>query len=156
MIHGVPPVTNIKIISLGLNDLQSVTSLIDTAINFTTEDIKDVDFEHSTTVNPSRITVISDGRYSIEGFISVVGTAGNYRLTMTCAIRVNGTTTRQYIDSTYIRATTGANASNIVVFDVLELKANDYIEIMVARISTTVGDGTTAPNKTKIIMTKLK
>lgn len=147
--------TNQVMIVLGLNDSQSVDSTTDTAISFNTSDIKDTGFTHSTSNNPSRITVDAAGRYKIEAQISINGTTGNYRLTTRAAVRVNGTTTRQYIDSAYVRAATGSNESNITVLDVVELSANDYIEVMVARISSTSGNGVTTPNKTKFIMTKV-
>ncbi|MCK5616549.1 hypothetical protein KAR91_82565 [Candidatus Pacearchaeota archaeon] len=147
--------TNQVMVVLGLNDSQSVDSTTDTAINFNTSDIKDIGFTHSTSTNPSRITVDSAGRYKIEAQISINGTTGNYRLTMRAAVRVNGTTTRQYIDSAYVRSATGSTESNITVLDVVDLSTNDYIEVMVARISSTTGNGVTTPNRTKFIMTKV-
>ncbi len=147
--------TSQSMIVLGLNDSQSVDSLTDTAINFNTSDIKDTGFTHSTSTNPSRIQVDADGRYKIEGHITIGGTTGNYRLTMRSAVRVNGTTTRQYIDSAYVRSGSGSNESNITFLDVVDLSDGDYIEIVVARISSTAGNGTTTPNRTKFIMTKV-
>lgn len=147
--------TNQVMIVLGLNDAQSVDSVSDTAINFNTSDIKDTGFTHSTSTNPSRVTVDAAGRYKIEAQISISGTTSNYRLTMQAAVRVNGTTTRQYIDSAYVRANTGSNESNVTVLDVVDLSADDYVEVVVARISSTTGDGTTTANRTKFIMTKV-
>ena len=147
--------TNQTMIVLGLNDAQSLDSLTDTAINFNTSDIKDTGFTHSTSTNPSRIQVDADGRYKIEAQISVNGSTSNYRLTVQAAVRVNGTTTRQYIDSCYVRANTGSNESNVTVLDVVDLSDSDYIEVVVARISATTGDGTTTANRTKFIMTKV-
>ena len=146
--------TSQEMIVLGINDAQSVDSLTDTALDFNVEYINS-GFTHSTSTNPERITVDSAGRYKIEGFISINGSAGNYRLTMRCAVRVNGTTTSQYIDSAYLRSASGSNETCINVFDILDLSADDYIEVVVARISTTSGSGVTTANRTKLVVTKV-
>ena len=74
---------------------------------------------------------------------------------MRCAVRVNGTTTSQYIDSAYLRSASGSNETCINVFDILDLSADDYIEVVVARISTTSGSGVTTANRTKLVVTKV-
>lgn len=147
--------TAIPIISVGVNTAQSVDSLTDTAISFNTEDIKDSVFTHSTTTNPSRITVGSTGRYKVSGFISINSTTGNYRYTAQCAVRIDGTTTRQYIDSSYLRNASGSNEASITVHDVMDLTAGQYIEVMVARINTTSGNGVTTVDRTKVMVERI-
>jgi len=144
------------IITCGLNDAQSVDSATDTAINWNTEDIKDsIFFSHSTSTNPSRITARGAGRYKITAKISVTGTTTNYRLTNRVAVRVNGTTTRNYLYSGYVRANVSSD-SLIECYDIVDLAKSDYIEIMTARVSTTTGDGTTVANKAIVSVEKIK
>jgi len=147
--------TDIKLISLGISNSQSVDSASDTAMDFNIEYLKDSEFNHDNSTNPSRVTVNQDGRYKISGYISINGTTGSYRYNARCAVRINGTTTSQYIDSSYIRATSGHNENCINVFDVIDLSSGDYIEVMVARINSTSGNATTTPNRVKVIIEKV-
>ena len=146
----------IPIIQVGLNNNQDITSDTYTALDFNTEGVKDSEFTHSTSTNPSRITVNETGRYRISGFISIEGTTANYRYTGEIVVRVNGSTlSSRSITSGYIRANTGSNESALNVYDVLDLTSGDYVEVLVRRISSTVGDGVTTSNSTVVIVERL-
>ena len=95
-----------------------------------------------------------DGRYKVTLMLSVTATSG-IRYTAQSAVRIDGTTTRQYVDSAYIRNSSGSQESAIVLQDVMDLTATQYIEIVVARISTPVTNATTTANRTKLIIEKI-
>lgn len=140
----------------GISDAQAVTSTSLTPLNLTAEYFKDTGITHDVASNATRITVDAAGRYKLTGLIGVSDTAtSNYRYGASTAIRVNGGAWRDSIVSGYIRRTTGHNQTSIEVFDVVELAAGDYIEIGIARETTTAGAATTLANATKVLLEKV-
>lgn len=99
---------------------QNCTTGTETAITFTSEDV-DTDGIHSTTVNTSRFTCVTAGRYK---FVGSVGIAGNANGTRTVRLKLNGATTK-------VAVRQAGNATNTfleVTEDIL-LVAGDYIEL---------------------------
>lgn len=88
----------------------------------------DAGFTHSTSVNPSRITVAADGWYEIV-FIGSAQTLGSSRTTLQGIFRVNGgATSRRGTVRSYTRGAVYGNASP-QLFATVQLSANDYIEV---------------------------
>lgn len=93
------------------------------------EDYKDTDvYAHSTSVDPEKVYVLSDGWYRIR-FIGQAQQGGSNRTTLQGIIRVNGgTTQRKGSIRDYTRGSGYGNASPGLEC-VMELSADDYIEI---------------------------
>ena len=140
-------------IVLNVGSAQSIDSTTHTAIDFVS-DIKDATFTH--TDGTATITVNADGRYRINGYIGANGTTGNYRYTGQTRITVNAAAETRSIDSGYIRATSGANNTSLIVGDTIDLSDGDDIEIEVARISTTAGNAVTTVDGSWIEITRIQ
>ena len=123
---------------------QSADSTSATAIQWDTSAFKDSSvFTHDTATNNSRIEVETTGKYLVSGVVDVTGTTSNYRLSTRVTLRVNGTTTlSEYFDGSYVRASSGADNNGTAFSLVVDLTANDYIEVMTTRTSTISGNGT--------------
>src|SRR3990167_7372486 len=80
---------------------------------------------HSTSTNPSRITVPVAGRYFVCPTVAFASNATGYR---GCRIRVNGGTGTSYKIANSNGNGTGVNSMYIMAPGVIELNANDYIE----------------------------
>lgn len=88
----------------------------------------DAGFTHSTSVNPSRITVAADGWYEIA-FIGSAQTTGSNRTTLQGIFRVNGgATSRRGTVRSYTRGASYGNVSP-QLFATIQLSAGDYIEV---------------------------
>ena len=140
-------------IVLNVDSAQSIDSTTHTAIDFVS-DIKDATFTH--TDGTATITVNADGRYRINGYIGANGTTGNYRYAGQTRITVNTVAETRSIDSGYIRATSGANNTSLIVGDTIDLSDGDDIEIEVARISTTAGNAVTTVDGSWIEITRIQ
>lgn len=96
------------------------------------EDFKDnTAFSHSTTVNPSRITVLHDGIYEINYMFSV-DNEDNQRKTLRSRLRKNGTTFilgSECYSFTYSKF--DDNSTHVSSSFLIELNVNDYLEILV-------------------------
>lgn len=144
------------IIQLRSTGGQSANGTSDTPINFDVSEVTSSPFTHSTTTDNSRIYVDEPGNYAITGSINYTGTTANYRLTSNVSIRINGTDVEDaQFRGGYVRANSGANNNQVAFFMVKTLAANDYIEILNRRISTTSGNGTIHPS-TNISMIHLR
>lgn len=101
------------------------------AISWNTEFIKDASFQHSNTVNPSRVYVLTPGIYEVNYMFSFDNT-NNKRKTIQSRVRLNGET---YFDgsSTYgfIYSSTDDRASLVSSSFLLEIKNGDFIEVVV-------------------------
>ena len=88
------------------------------------------DFTHSTTVNPSRIGVIYDGRYELKANIQVEQT-GAARTTLMSGIRINGVTiNNRGRQRNYSRGAVYGDLG-IGLNTELDLLAGDYVEISI-------------------------
>lgn len=151
-------VTTVPMIVLGVASAQNVDSTSFTDIDFDSEPggFKDSAFTHSTSTNPENITINEDGVYKIEGYISVEESiTANYRWSGECAVAVNGSY-RDGIYGGYIRMNGGADETNVAILDVGTLSSGDTVKVGVKRISSTSGAATTAVNKTKIMITRIR
>lgn len=101
-------------------------------ISWDVEDFKDnTAFSHSTTVNPSRITVLHNGIYEMNYMFSVEND-DNQRKTLRSRIRINGTTFlsgSECYSFTYSKF--DDNSTHVSSSFLIELNANDYLEILV-------------------------
>lgn len=145
-------------IVLTLNDAQSVNSTSDVAINWNDvrDGIKDASFTHAIGTNPSRVTLLNTGRYKIHVFMTVNGAGSNLRYTANTAVRVNGSTRRAPLLGGYIRYNGGSNDTVLQTLDVIAATANDYIEIVVKRISTTSGTVVTVADACILVIERVK
>ncbi len=100
------------------------------AIGWDTEFIKDESFEHSNTINPSRIYILTDGIYEVNYMFSFDNT-NNKRKTIQSRVRVNGVT---YFDRSatygFIYSSTDDRASLVSSSFLLEVIRGDYIEVV--------------------------
>ena len=125
------------------------------ATTYTTIPMATADFEDTGYSNTSGVITVTDaGRYKIESFVSVTGTTSNYRWTGRMAVVKGASTVLKEIDGGYIRATSGANYTNISITHVVDLAASDTIKIQIKRISTTTGNATTTANN-QLLITRL-
>ena len=125
---------------------QSADATTDVAIQWDTQEIApDSNFAHSTSTNNSRIQVVNSGKYLVTGYLNYTGTTSNYRLATRISIRVNGATIlSDFFDGTYIRGNTGIEDHGGSFSLVVDLSANDYIEVLSKRTSSASGNGTIA------------
>ena len=125
---------------------QSADAITDIAIQWDTQEIApDSNFVHSTSTNNSRIQVVNSGKYLVTGYLNYTGTTSNYRLATRISIRVNGATIlSDFFDGTYIRGNTGIEDHGGSFSLVVDLSANDYIEVLSKRTSSASGNGTIA------------
>lgn len=87
---------------------------------------------HSPTTNSSRITIVEDGRYKVDG--QLLYDASNSSGNRLCAIYKNGAI-EAYGGSK--NAGGAANVDSIIVSCVLDLDTDDYIELYTQHTSTT-------------------
>lgn len=91
----------------------------------------DTAFSHSTTTNPSRITVLHNGIYEINYMFSIVND-DNQRKTVRSRLLKNGTT---YIDGSSSYSFTYSKfddkSTHVSSSFLVELNSSDYIEVMV-------------------------
>jgi len=122
-------------------DLNS--SATDNLVPWNTQDFLDSGtFTHSTSTNTSRVTVLETGRYMFSGAISVEDAVGvsNFRYNGRVKFRVNGTDVEgPRFQPGYIRNNSGQEETSLVFSAIVDLTANDYIEILVDRENTTTG-----------------
>jgi len=101
------------------------------AISWDNEFIKDASFQHSNTVNPSRIYVLTPGIYEVNYMFSFDNT-NNKRKTIQSRVRINGNI---YFEgsSTYgfIYSSTDDRASLVSSSFLLEVEEGDFIEVVV-------------------------
>jgi len=122
-----------EVIQLASTSTQDVNNLVTpVVIPWDVEDFKDnTAFSHSTTVNPSRVTVLHDGIYEINYMFSV-DNVDNQRKTLRSRLRKNGTT---YISGTECYSFTYSkfddNSTHVSSSFLIELNTNDYLEILV-------------------------
>jgi hypothetical protein len=116
------------------------------AIQWDNEILEDNTFSHDNVTNNTRITVSKTRRYLVMGVINYYGTTSNYRLTTRVTYALNGGDPEDidiYFDGSYLRNSSGSRNTGCHFNFVVEMTANDYIEIFSKRISTTAGDGVT-------------
>jgi hypothetical protein len=119
---------------------QSINSATDTAITWDQETF-DTDTLHDTVTNNSRLTAPVTGKYLVIGCLEFAPNNVGYR---TVKIRKNGTT--DYNSETVVNAGAG-DAVRIVITDLVNLAATDYVEIVGVQSSgaglnvTTVSSG---------------
>ena len=125
---------------------QSADATTDVAIQWDTQEIApDSNFAHSTSTNNSRIQVVNSGKYLVTGYLNYTGTTSNYRLATRISIRVNGATIlSDFFDGTYVRGNSGIQDHGGSFSLVVDLSANDYIEVLSKRTSTNSGNATIA------------
>ncbi len=133
--------------NLNLNDL--VTTV---AIPWDTEIFKDdTTFSHSNTTNSTRITVLTEGIYEINYMFSIEN-VDNQRKTLRSRLRKNGTL---YIDGSASYSFTYSKfddmSSHVSSSFLVELNANDYIEVMVNG-QTNSGDVLLIPDENLLFM----
>jgi len=136
----------------GINNAQGVNATSRTVLDFNVNTLTDTGITHSTTVNPSRITVDAASRCELSGTIGVEGTTTNYRYTGQVDININGGAVQNGTISGYIRVNSGANFAALDAIALFDMAANDYVEIGVTRISTLTGNATTDADKTRVIL----
>lgn len=125
---------------------QSADATTDIAVQWDTQEIApDSNFTHSTSTNNSRIQVTNSGKYLVTGYLNYTGTTSNYRFATRISIRVNGTTTlNDFFDGTYIRGSVGIVDHGGSFSLVVDLSANDYIEVLSKKTSSNAGNATIA------------
>jgi len=96
------------------------------------EDFKDNSaFSHSTTVNPSRITVLHNGIYEMNYMFSVKND-DNQRKTLRSRLSKNGTTFLQGSECySFTYSKFDDNSTHVSSSFLVELNTNDYLEILV-------------------------
>ena len=108
-----------------------------TAIPFDTQDYNTQDelIVWDSGTNPSRVTVLTPGRYKVSGSINLDSTGGS-TWNATAMLRVNGTTD---LDSTEIRTGNYGNEDQSMSFPptYIDLEGGDYIEFMIDQNSLT-------------------
>jgi hypothetical protein len=105
----------------------SLSNNTPTALSFDTERFNSG--EWSSSVNPSRITAIVDGIYSISGSASFSPNATGQRK---LDIRLNGSSA---VASQQITNASAAVATNLTVTTVMSLLAGDYVEVVASQTS---------------------
>jgi len=125
---------------------QSANATTDIAVQWDTQEISpDSNFAHSTSTNNSRIQVVNSGKYLVTGYVNYTGTTSNYRFTTRLSIRVNGTDIlNDFFDGTYVRGSAGIADHGGSFSLVVDLSANDYIEVLSKKTSTNSGNATIA------------
>lgn len=119
---------------------QSIANNLFTALTFNSERY-DTAAMHSTSVNPTRITIPAAGIYSIGGNVSFQAHATGYR---GLGIRLNGTA---YLASVLVPAVLGGVVgTEIDIAGNYVLAANDYIELMVGHTAGVALNVMLAPN----------
>jgi hypothetical protein len=122
------------------------------AIPWDGEDFKDAGlYTHSTTTDNTRIEVESDGIYEIS-YVVNTNNGSNTRNTVRTRIRLNGTTfLNRGTTHSYSRNTANDYQTNALPSVMLQLNANDYIEVLGDRTGDT-GAGPTIVQETYINM----
>jgi hypothetical protein len=118
-------------VSLWKTDVQDIGG-DDGEVNLVTWDVQDhidTQFTHSTSVNPSRITINEGGRYSISSVVFGDNLGGN-RITLIPGIKIDGGTTdyRGCVRS-YSRGATWGDSLTPNVMTERQLTAGSYVEI---------------------------
>ncbi|MDX1388815.1 MAG: hypothetical protein R3344_06470 [Acidobacteriota bacterium] len=109
----------------------------DNLVDWTVEVLKDENFySHSTVTNPSRITVARAGRYLIRTILSFNTLVANY--TGAAKVRTNGSTVDPARGKAGVAGGFGGfQESSMVLPVILDLSADDYVEVLVDRINAT-------------------
>lgn len=107
---------------------QSISDATDTAVTFDT-DTYDFDDIHSTTTNPSRITMLLAGKYLLTANIDWEDNATGYRQLKL----LHNATTAIALTTRVGSATAGANRQTIVTE--YDFAAGDYLELFVLQTS---------------------
>jgi len=118
-----------------------------TAIPFNAETFKDDIFTHSTSVNPSRISVAYDGVYEIAYHIGFIG--GGNNVSTQSRIMKNGSVTLYPSQAYGFANSSGVGAENVGVL-LVELEANDYIEVYCQNDSGSTSASNTQANESWI------
>lgn len=115
----------------------------------------DANFTHSTSSNPSRITVNSNGLYRIRYTINWDTSTNTWR-TATCTLFINGSSPNPPVGTTnaFSRNNTDDTATNTTTV-LYNLSAADYIEVYCASTGTS-GSITTIANESSLSMQKLR
>lgn len=129
--------THIPTIAITSDDSSTnYNNATDTAVSWTGAsshfyyDAAETYFQHSTSTNPTRITIQKDGLYEIHVNLMLQSMVVRPNLKLT--VRQNGSTTLVGTGAMgYIRSTGGHNNSSIVLTTWSELTATDYVEAMV-------------------------
>lgn len=105
-----------------------------TPYSWDTQYIRDTGyFDHSTSTNPSRITMIESGLYKVS-YVLCYDNTNNNRKTIKCYIRLNGTTEMiRTTASSYTRNNTDDYGSITLPAVLTNFDAGDYIELMYKR-----------------------
>lgn len=89
----------------------------------------------------SKIFIKETGTYILTGSINYWGTTSNYRFSSAITFNVNGVAVPNIVfTGSYVRATSGANMSSVTFSTVMKLNADEALEIMSRRQSTTSGN----------------
>lgn len=143
------------------SDAQDINaSASNNLVNWDISDIVDTEYyTHSTSTNPSRVTVLHNGRYEVNVILSYNTNIANenaVRYNGKVKLRVNGSTVKPYRGkSGYVRGATGHNESSLHLYMVLSLNANDYVEILVDRESSAVGEANLNSNQSILTIKSL-
>ena len=118
------------------------------AIPWNSQDHIDTDtFSHSTTVNNTRVTVLVTGRYRINYMVNLTTSSGER--TTRCRLRVDGTTYKTR-GTSYAYCRNTANDKGTCCGNwILDLTANQYIEIM-GDLQGAIGPWTTAAGEVSL------
>jgi hypothetical protein len=109
------------------NAAQSINNATTTALAFNSERF-DTEAMHDTSINNSRITIVTPGVYLLTATVFFAGTAaGEYD----AEFRVNGSTYIAYENDRW--PTGGSISPGFAIATVYKLAANDYVEVTVAQ-----------------------
>lgn len=119
---------------------QSITANTNTAVKWTSTDTYDTNNLHSTTTNPTRITIATKGLYAIAANVWFPAISSGYF--MQIGLQKNGTSL-----GIYNQVPTSGGAQAISCYDEISCNAGDYIECWVQHnyssavtINSVVGD----------------
>jgi len=97
-------------------------------VRFDNEVSKDSIYTHSNSTNPGRVTVTDSGFFMINATIGYDNTGGN-RISPRASLFKNGTEISETRASSYSRGASYGDEKAIQINTVLELTANDYLEV---------------------------
>ena len=97
-------------------------------VRFDNEVSKDSIYTHSNSTNPGRVTVTDSGFFMINATINY-DNGGNNRISPRASLFKNGTEISETRASSYSRGTSYGDEKVIQINTVLELAANDYLEV---------------------------
>jgi hypothetical protein len=122
---------------------QSLNDVTPNPIEWNTQDIINTSlFTHSGLLNPTEITVLNTGRYSIS--YNVNGDSGGNRVVVGVAFRLNGSGfINATLSTSYMRNSSNDDTQNTIAPFLIDLTANDTLEVVAFRL----GDNTTTTTK---------